>query len=714
MKRRFWCALVIAFASLCSLSPPTPAAAQACTNDAELVSRQSDPAVDAIVAEGDFVMSWTLRNSGDCPWTRGYRLRFVDGERMDGPRSKRLAERVESGDVVTLSLDLAAPAEAGDHLGVWRLHDEEGEDFGPDLAAEVVVGEDDGAPGELLASGDVILPEVLVFGGKGGSGDFADLSVCLTRNALPKAPAVVVDEESLAYRQATLYLCSLPEGAKVTVEAVDPEGNRFSRDYVEDGPELYVDEEGVEHTGTVLLVSLSWPPQTPSGDWTIRVYGADLEDQVSLAVPEPAAPEPGAGSYPRLDNRPEGPIDPFAAALGCTYAYSAGEAMVITGAELEGNATYSLGIYQERMGEGYLAGRAQVRTDDEGAFSLPYSAPGSGEYSLWLTRAVDPAGLSEDGVRYDTWATSGEGVWGCFSVITEAAEDEPLRIAYTAGAFGLSDIRVMRAENGAGYYLSYTFGECDASEPAWWPGGEWVAYQSNCLAGEDENGFATQTIGDYDLYARLLDDSFRLSDEETLSRLTATSELDETEPDVNAGGIIVYRQAPAGTPVDESGDLWLLDIFEETATPLGPAGRSPAWSPDGGRIAFMSDQEGRWQVYVFDLASEETWLASEGCATHCRYPAWSPDGQQIVYSMSASLDDLTPTGLWVAPAAGGRARLWLSGGFDRPAWSEEGLVAAVGPGGLYLGTAGRRLGELERYLYQDPAEGMLTAPAWSR
>jgi len=82
--------------------------------------------------------------------------------------------------------------------------------------------------------------------------------------------------------------------------------------------------------------------------------------------------------------------------------------------------------------------------------------------------------------------------------------------------------------------------------------------------------------------------------------------------------------------------------------------------------------------------------------------------------MSVSPDDMTPAGLWVAPAGGGRARLWQRGEFDRPTWSEEGWIAVTGPGGIYLGTAGRRMGELERYLYQDPAEGVLTAPVWSR
>lgn len=69
------------------------------------------------------------------------------------------------------------------------------------------------------------------------------------------------------------------------------------------------------------------------------------------------------------------------------------------------------------------------------------------------------------------------------------------------------------------------------------------------------------------------------------------------------------------------------------ATP-SPAGQwkdgSPAWSPDGRRIAFYSQRDGNAEIYVMNAdGSGATRLtntsADEG------YPAWSPDGRRISF-----------------------------------------------------------------------------------
>lgn len=57
---------------------------------------------------------------------------------------------------------------------------------------------------------------------------------------------------------------------------------------------------------------------------------------------------------------------------------------------------------------------------------------------------------------------------------------------------------------------------------------------------------------------------------------------------------------------------------------------APAWSPDGRRLAFMSDQNGNWDVYVyhsFTRATRRMTTASEVDGL----PAWSPDGNFIAY-----------------------------------------------------------------------------------
>ena len=59
--------------------------------------------------------------------------------------------------------------------------------------------------------------------------------------------------------------------------------------------------------------------------------------------------------------------------------------------------------------------------------------------------------------------------------------------------------------------------------------------------------------------------------------------------------------------------------------------RSPAWSPDGRRIAFMSDMTGDYDIYVIDAdGTNQQNLSNHPLGD--RNPSWSPDGAHIVFS----------------------------------------------------------------------------------
>ena len=56
--------------------------------------------------------------------------------------------------------------------------------------------------------------------------------------------------------------------------------------------------------------------------------------------------------------------------------------------------------------------------------------------------------------------------------------------------------------------------------------------------------------------------------------------------------------------------------------------RSPSWSPDGTRIAFSSDRDGDYEIYVMNAdgthpiqLTDDPWASDFG-------PAWSPDGHR--------------------------------------------------------------------------------------
>ncbi|HXF61865.1 MAG TPA: NBR1-Ig-like domain-containing protein [Caldilineaceae bacterium] len=698
MQRRSWPLLLLIALTLLAWPAaafPGPATAQGCTDEAELVSQELDPASGSLAPEATFTVEWTLRNTGECTWNRDYRLLFVSGERMGSARTARLRTQVAPGATLTLTLDLTAPAEPGEYRGLWRLRGPDGQNFGPELIAEVRVAEGAG----LAETGEVTLPEVLVFGGRGGGGSPDDLSFCLELGGSLEQPSLVFDEDDLQYRYANLYLCGFAPGTALTVTVTNPDGDIFFRNDTVGEPVTYVDEAENEYTGTVNYIALRFHARAPSGDWTVHIAAEEgLSLETVLAVPEPL---PFQGDpYPMLENWPAAPIDPFSAADGCNYLYQPGDSMNLAGAALPPNATLQLGVYQERLYEGYRVDEMTVATDESGAFLTTYTAPEPGSYSLIVLQQVVPEGFHEDGLRYEMGFEE-VSAFSCFTVAAPAEEEAyPLRLALTQGEPGAADVLVLTVATGAGYYPTYNLSECDAAEPAWWPDGEWVIYQSNCGA------------EDYDLYAYQIDTTFTIPEEEKLIRLTNTPELDETEPHVDPSGLIVYRQAPAGTPLDESGELWVLDGSRGELYDLGLTGRAPAWSPDGSRIAFMSDLEGTWLVYVYDVLEESLWVASERCPTHCRFPAWSPDGEQIIYSVAASTEDLTPSGLWIVSAEGERPRRWLSGPYDRPTWSAQGWIAFTGPNGIYRAKAAARRPSAEPYLYHNTS-GPVGAPGWS-
>ncbi|MSP13123.1 MAG: DNRLRE domain-containing protein [Chloroflexi bacterium] len=56
----------------------------------------------------------------------------------------------------------------------------------------------------------------------------------------------------------------------------------------------------------------------------------------------------------------------------------------------------------------------------------------------------------------------------------------------------------------------------------------------------------------------------------------------------------------------------------------------PSWAPDGSRIAFASDREGTWQIYLITLGGSGLVKLTEAAGFN-QAPAWSPDGSTILF-----------------------------------------------------------------------------------
>jgi uncharacterized protein YjdB len=77
-----------------------------------------------------------------------------------------------------------------------------------------------------------------------------------------------------------------------------------------------------------------------------------------------------------------------------------------------------------------------------------------------------------------------------------------------------------------------------------------------------------------------------------------------------------------------------------------------AWSPDGSRIAFVSDRDGNFELYVADAdGANPRRLTTTADAVELS-PDWMPDGRQIVYVVQAG----GRMQLWIMDAHGGGAR----------------------------------------------------------
>jgi hypothetical protein len=123
-------------------SPSFAAATATCRNDSEFVA-------DVTISDGThfgpgavFQKTWRLRNSGTCTWDDSYRLGYLAGDRMSGPRTSPLGDSnisregtglfptVQPGQEIDVSILLVAPDSAGTYLGQWRMIAPDGRPFG--------------------------------------------------------------------------------------------------------------------------------------------------------------------------------------------------------------------------------------------------------------------------------------------------------------------------------------------------------------------------------------------------------------------------------------------------------------------------------------------------------------------------------------------------------------------------------------------------------
>ncbi len=109
---------------------------------------------------------------------------------------------------------------------------------------------------------------------------------------------------------------------------------------------------------------------------------------------------------------------------------------------------------------------------------------------------------------------------------------------------------------------------------------------------------------------------------------------------------------------------------------------APAFSPDGGSLAITLSKDGSPDIYVLNLSSHNLTRLTSGMSIDTE-PNWSPDGNYIVYTS----DQGGKPQLYMMPSAGGKStRLTFQGDYNaRGRFSSDGKSLAMvnGSGGSY-------------------------------
>ncbi|MBU0492213.1 MAG: VCBS repeat-containing protein [Chloroflexi bacterium] len=219
--------------------------------------------------------------------------------------------------------------------------------------------------------------------------------------------------------------------------------------------------------------------------------------------------------------------------------------------------------------------------------------------------------------------------------------------ATTGGAGDVLTFYSERDGNGEIYLMNadgtdqrrLTDNDADDFSPVWSPpaGGTQIAFTSDRDDANPHRCFPNCT---YQIYLMNADGAEQGSgDQRRLTNLPNGVDHPAWSPD---GTMISFDADPEGD------GTWAIYVIDVQAALQGTADGAPRpltdgqtndrfadWSPDGTRIAFSSNRDGNFEIYVMDVDGAEPGSANQRRLTNSDlddyFPAWSPDGKQIAF-----------------------------------------------------------------------------------
>ena len=208
-------------------------------------------------------------------------------------------------------------------------------------------------------------------------------------------------------------------------------------------------------------------------------------------------------------------------------------------------------------------------------------------------------------------------------VLSMAWSPDGTQLAFTAQEENNSQLLVMDAN---GRHLRQLVERGAGNEPlSWSADGRYIVFESSQAASTVIRAVDVETGETHSLTERLgeLSTDFRWS------------------PDGQQAVFAVHQ------PDNNTFDLYIMnrDCIDDPAqcdfrrlTESAADDRVPEWSPDGDRVAFLSDRNGPLQLYVMDAHCEEDTCATErllDAEVNASTLAWSPAGRWLVFGISA-------------------------------------------------------------------------------